>query len=222
MSLRENLEKIQNRIQTACFVAGRHPEEITLIGASKGVPADDINEAIGLGVLNMGENYLQEFLAKVPHISNAAVWHYIGKLQSNKTRKVSESFRWIHSVDRIDLARRLAGCANHLLVEVNIGEEPNKSGIFPKDLAKFVETLYNLPGIEIRGLMTMGPVNLNPEEMRPYFQAMRRLLDELKIAGADVLSMGMSSDFEVAIQEGASHIRVGTALFGARKSKDGD
>lgn len=222
MSLEARLHAIRQRIEEACTATGRSPTQISLIAASKGATGEQISEAHRLGITDFGENYLQEFEGKIGDCPSGLNWHFIGRVQSNKARKIGKSFDWVQTIDDIDKAKRLIRPGLSLLVEVNIAKEPQKAGIFPENLAKFVETLYNLPGVSFRGLMTMGPANRNQAEMRPYFQAMRELLQGLGIREADVLSMGMSSDFEVAIQEGASHIRIGSALFGPRKSKDGD
>ena len=222
MSLASRWDKIKFRIEQTCTEVGRKPEEICIVAASKGVPAENIVEAYELGVRHFGENYLQEFERKKPQCPSGATWHFIGRIQSNKAKRIGAAFDWVQTIDNLEQVKRLAKTGINILVEVNIAREPQKAGIFPENLAKFVENLYNLTGVSFRGLMTMGPANRNPAEMRPYFQAMRKLQQGLGIREADVLSMGMSSDFEVAIQEGASHIRIGSALFGPRKSKDGD
>jgi pyridoxal phosphate enzyme (YggS family) len=180
-------------------------------------------ELADLGVLHFGENYLQECRPKREECKSGLVWHFIGRIQSNKARQIGREFDWVHTIDSeraAELVSRGAeesGSEKDVLIEVNIAGEPTKGGVKPEDVANLAQLVYYAPGVRFRGLMTMGPANRNAEELRPYFQAMRRLLEGLSIEGADCLSMGMSHDFDVAIQEGATHVRVGTALFGRRK-----
>lgn len=219
--LSHRFEQVLSRIRIACQQAGRRETEVTLIAASKGQPPSALLDLWSLGHRDFGENYLQEALPKVKALPDAC-WHYLGRLQSNKVAKIAASFQWIHTISTKRQADLLATrCVSHVreaeaLIEVNIAREPQKSGCLPEEVADLAAFVYNVPGLRFRGLMTMGPVNPNAEEARPYFRAMRGLLDGLNISGADCLSMGMSNDFDVAIQEGATHVRVGSALFGMR------
>jgi pyridoxal phosphate enzyme (YggS family) len=224
MSIASNFRILQERIERACIAAGRDPSEVTLIAATKSVSSESILEAAELGIRHFGENYLQEAVRKRPYCPVAATWHFIGRIQGNKARRIGEEFTWIHTVDSADKAAKVGAGASQtgrkaeVLIEVNIAREPQKAGILPDQVANLAELVYHLPGVRLRGLMTMGPANRNAEELRPYFQAMRRLLEGLSIESADCLSMGMSHDLDVAIQEGATHVRVGTALFGRRET----
>lgn len=193
--------------------------DVTIIAATKGFSAEDVAVAFEAGIRHFGENYVQEALAKQPNCPPDIVWHYIGNLQSNKVKKVASHFDWVHTLDNEDKAERLSAWVDspiNVLIEVNIASEPQKGGIFPENLAEIVENVYYLPKLRLRGLMTMGPLNLNPESVRPYFAKMRRLKDEMRVQGTGCLSMGMTSDYEVAIEEGATHVRIGTGIFGTR------
>lgn len=215
MSFRERLAEIEDRINSACHAAGRRREEVTLVAVSKTFPCESIRKAYEAGLRVFGESKLQEAVPKVEALPKDIDWHFVGKLQSNKARKAAELFRVIHSIESESQLKELAkGNAEvDVLIEVNIAREPQKSGILPAHLDRFIETVLQCPRVQLKGLMTIGPALQNAEEMRPYFRALRQLGEE---AGTEWLSMGMSSDFDVAIQEGATHIRVGTALFGER------
>jgi pyridoxal phosphate enzyme (YggS family) len=213
--------ELRQRVAASCASSGRPEGAVTIIAACKGFGSSHISAARDCGIIDFGENYLQEALSKRPDCPPNLVWHYIGRLQSNKLRRIVGHFDWVHTLDRAEHVEAFAGAAVNALIEVNIAEEPQKAGVLPGELAKFVENVYHLPGVRFRGLMTMGPANRNPEDTRPYFIKMRRLLEGLGIREADCLSMGMSSDFEVAIQEGATHIRIGSGVFGPRPTKDG-
>lgn len=215
MTFRERLAEIEARISSACLAAGRRRDEVTLVAVSKAFPVESIEEAYEAGLRIFGESKLQEALPKIGALPKDIEWHFVGKLQSNKARKAADLFKVIHSIESETQLRELAkGNAEvDVLIEVNIAEEPQKSGILPGDLDRFVETVLQCPRVRLKGLMTIGPALLNAEEMRPYFRTLHQLGEE---AGTEWLSMGMSSDFDVAIQEGATHIRVGSALFGER------
>jgi len=230
-SVRENLQRIQERIAQAAARAGRRAEQITLIGVSKTHPADAIREAYEAGIRHFGENRIQEWEGKRAGTEGlAATWHLIGHLQSNKTARAARLFHSVDSVDdfviaqRLDRARLEAGITGKLrvLIEVRIAPEETKSGVEISELSTLAERLGDLPRLELGGLMCIPPFLGEAERVRPYFQRLRKLRDELtgKI-GSDlpVLSMGMSHDFDVAIEEGATEVRVGTALFGAREVK---
>jgi pyridoxal phosphate enzyme (YggS family) len=229
--VRENLLQIQERIAGAAARAGRGAEEITLIAVSKTHPASAIYEAYKAGVRDFGENRVQEWEGKRAGTEGlAANWHLIGHLQSNKTARAARLFHSIDSVDdfaiaqRLDRARAEAGITGRLrvLIEVHVAPEETKSGVEINDLSALAESFAELPRLHLAGLMCIPPFLEDAERVRPYFRRLRELRDELTVKlGIDlpVLSMGMSHDFEVAIEEGATEVRLGTALFGAREVK---
>ena len=222
-----NIDSIKQRIAAVAKRAGRDPLSIKLMAVTKTVEPERIGKAIDAGLTMLGENYVQEAKDKIAIIGDAAQWHMIGHLQTNKAKYAVKLFNFVHSVDRLELARELdkrAGQINrklNVLIEVNSGEE-SKSGIEKTQALELVRQVARLPNIAIRGLMTMAPYSDDPENSRPYFKALRELRDEIKhedIAGISMeeLSMGMTDDFEVAIEEGATIIRVGRAIFGTRQ-----
>jgi pyridoxal phosphate enzyme (YggS family) len=227
-SVRENLLRIQERIASAAARAGRRAEEITLIGVSKTHAASAIREAYEAGVRHFGENRVQEWEGKCAGTEGlAATWHLIGHLQSNKAARAARLFHCVDSVNDIALARRLdrarveAGIIGRLrvLIEVRVAPEETKSGVEITELPALTEKITGLPGLELAGLMCIPPFLEQAERVRPYFQRLRELRETLtKRLGfaLPVLSMGMSHDFEAAVEEGATEVRVGTALFGAR------
>lgn len=218
--MKTRLLAIRERIERACESAGRDPSEVTLIAVSKGFPADAVREAFDLGCRDFGENRLQEALGKFealpPELVGASTWHFIGTLQSRKVPLATERFDVIHTLDRASQLAQLAKVPQAVtaLVEVNIAREPQKGGVLPEDLPAFVHCFDELPQVRLAGLMTMGPAAASAEDMRPFFALLRHLGKQCRIG--PWLSMGMSDDFDVAIQEGATHVRVGTALFGSR------
>jgi PLP dependent protein len=224
----ENVARIKERVQAACFRAGRERSEVSLVGVTKMVPVDRIREGIEAGVRILGENYVQEAVKKMPALSDLQVsWHFIGHLQSNKARVALESFDCIQTLDREGLARELNRQAHRLgrkisvLIQVNTGYEESKSGLSPENLSSFFELISPLDGLEVRGLMGLPPYFDDPEEVRPHFRNLREMFDRLRDRTPSPeqlseLSMGMSHDFEVAIEEGATMVRIGTALFGTR------
>ena len=228
LSIRENFLRIQERIAAAANRVGRRPEEITLIGVSKTHPAIAIQEAFQAGVRHFGENRVQEWEIKRVGTNNlAATWHLIGHLQSNKAAKAAKLFHNIDSMDDLALAQKLdrartgAGYPAKLrvLIEVRVAQEETKSGAQIAALPGLAEGIVVLPQLELTGLMCIPPYLLDAEQVRPYFRRLRELRDELHTQlglSLPVLSMGMSHDFEVAIEEGATEVRVGTALFGDR------
>jgi len=230
-SVRENLLRIQERIASAAARARRRAEEITLIAVSKTHPASAIREAYEAGVRHFGENRVQEWEGKRAGTEGlAATWHLIGHLQSNKTARAAKLFHSIDSVDdfaiaqRLDRARAEAGITGKLrvLIEVRVAPEETKSGLEIDELPKLAESFGDLPRLELGGLMCIPPFLEKAEQVRPHFKCLRELRDELEKKlglGLPVLSMGMSHDFEVAIEEGATEVRVGTALFGIRDIK---
>jgi PLP dependent protein len=229
--LRENLVKVQERIDAGARRAGRRGEEVTLIGVSKTHPPEMIREAFEAGIRHFGENRVQEWEGKRGVLQDlAATWHLIGHLQSNKATRAAAMFHCVDSVDDLALAQRLdkarhdAGAPERMrvLIEVHVADEATKSGVSESELAALVDKIRMLPRLELAGLMCIPPFSEDAEQARPYFRRLRELRDaSAKQLGRElaVLSMGMSHDFEVAIEEGATEIRIGTALFGARNVK---
>ena len=227
----ENLHTICQRIENACARADRHAKSVLLIGAAKTVDAQTLGKYLRAGLRAIGENYVQEGVSKIEILGqNAAQWHCIGALQSNKAREVVRHFDWVHSVDRIKIARALqreaenAQCELNVLLQVNVGGETSKAGCTPHELGALFELCGELSNLRVRGLMCLPPPRDDVELKRADFRQLRELRDDLRarFAAASTcseLSMGMSNDFEIAIEEGATMIRVGTALFGARKWK---
>jgi pyridoxal phosphate enzyme (YggS family) len=223
------LQAIRRRIADAARRAGRQPEQVRLIAVSKTQSVAAIQSLVGLGVHDFGESQVREGLQKIEHFRDAALnWHFVGHLQSNKTRHMAGWFQWVHSVDSARLARRLAQplpagqTPLRLLLQVNVAQDPAKHGLLPHEVYPTVEDLLQeqLPGIEFRGLMTIGFLGANEYQTRASFAALRDLLEGCRQRfgdGFSELSMGMSDDFEVAVEEGATMVRVGTALFGGRQ-----
>jgi pyridoxal phosphate enzyme (YggS family) len=216
--LRQKLEMVRSRIANAAAKAGRDPSAITLIAVTKVFPASAIRDAYAIGLRDFGENYVQEFEGKAPDVSDLteARFHLIGHLQSNKARKAAELFHTIQTVDSAKLARRLheAGKALDVMLEVKLSEEENKSGAAPEELPSLIDAVRACSNLRLLGLMTMPPWSDDPEPSRPYFRRLRELAEQQRLSA---LSMGMSHDLETAIEEGATHVRVGTALFGKRR-----
>jgi len=223
--VRDNLLRVLERMEKAALRAGRRPEEVRLVGAIKGVDVDRIAEAVESGLEIVGENYVQEALRKREVLGDRVRWHMIGHLQRNKARHAVGLFEMIHSVDSLKLAQELQkraakeGREVGVLLQVNLSGEETKSGVAPEGVQELAEAISEMPNLRLKGLMTMPPYFEDPDGARPYFQALRRLRDELQRRGLPVeeLSMGMSADFEVAIEEGATLVRVGTAIFGQRR-----
>ncbi len=228
MSLADNLAAIQQRICAACARARRDAQSVLLLAVSKTCPADSISEAVKSGQIFFGESKVQEAKAKIPLSPGKARWHFIGHLQSNKTREAVELFEMIQSVDSLNLAREISKRCEQaakpmpILLEVNVAGESSKFGYPPEKLLAELKELNSLPRIIVQGLMTIPPYATDAEKSRPFFRRLRELkLQCEEILGAPLphLSMGMSGDFEIAIEEGATIVRVGTALFGPRKSR---
>jgi pyridoxal phosphate enzyme (YggS family) len=225
--IRRNLNAVRERMARAAERSGRRPADVLLVAVSKTVPVERLRAAVAAGVSALGENRVQEAVDKVAALGRPVPWHLIGHLQTNKVRDALACFDVIQSVDRPAVAEALSSRAARdgrrvdALVQVNVGEEPQKGGFRPADLRAALESLAALPGLRLRGLMTIPPIPRDPEESRPYYREMRKLLDVAAGWGLGVelreLSMGMSGDFEVAIEEGATIVRVGTAIFGARE-----
>jgi PLP dependent protein len=218
--LSERLAAVEERIQRVVARCGRRRDEITLVAVTKIFPASAIREAWELGLRDFGENYVQEFESKAPDVRtlDGARFHLIGHLQSNKARRATELFDVVQTVDTAKLARRLneAGKPLETFIEVKLSPEEAKAGAAPEELAELVTAMRECPNLRLRGLMTMPPWSDDPEPSRPYFRRLRELGLQ---HGLTALSMGMSHDFEAAIEEGATHIRVGTALFGKRRNQ---
>ncbi|MRR06505.1 MAG: YggS family pyridoxal phosphate-dependent enzyme [Deltaproteobacteria bacterium] len=227
MSIAGNLIQIKERIRTAALRSGRNPDSVKLVAVSKTQPADAVKAALDAGQQLFGENYVQEFLDKAQQLPTSVEWHFIGSLQSNKVKYLAGLTTLIHSVDRLSLARELdrqwqkTGKPCDILLQVNISGEESKSGTTSENLLQLAQEVALLPHLRIRGLMTMPPFFDEPERVRPYFRELKRLAELLaseQIPGVTMeeLSMGMSGDFEVAIEEGATLVRVGSAIFGER------
>lgn len=225
--MKANLERVKSLIRSAAFRAGRREEEIAVIGATKNVSPDTIRSALAAGLTRFGENYLQEAREKQEALpASPAEWHFIGHLQRRKAREVVQRFALIHSLDRPELADEINRRAGELetrarvLIEVNLAGEASKSGSPQDRVESLVTHCAALPRLSLEGLMTMPPFDPDPEMSRPYFRLLRNLRDELARSlnfPLPELSMGMSTDFEVAVEEGATMVRIGTALFGPRK-----
>jgi PLP dependent protein len=232
VNLAENLENIQQRIRLACERAGRDPASVTLLAVAKSQPPEAVAAAAQLGLNLFGENKMQEARAKIPLCPGRLRWHFIGHLQSNKCRDAVELFEMIQSVDSLPLAMEIAKRAGQagktmpILLEVNMAGETSKFGYAPEKLLAELESINALPKIEIHGLMAVPPWSSEPGKSRPHFQRLREIKERCEqILGAPLphLSMGMSGDFEVAIEEGATMVRIGTALFGPRsRAKTGE
>jgi len=218
--LKQSLEAVEERIQIACQRSGRKRSDITLVAVTKVFPASAIREAYELGLRNFGENYFQEFAGKRPELSalTEARFHLIGHLQSNKTNIAGDLFDVIQTIDTPKLARRLNALDRpiEVMIEAKLSEEQSKEGADPSDIPALIAALADCPNLQLTGLMTMPPWTDDAEPSRPYFTKLRVLAEGF---GLKNLSMGMSHDFEVAIEEGATHIRVGTALFGKRRKQ---
>lgn len=221
-TIAENLAAVRARIEAAAARAGRNAAGVQLIAVSKTIPPEIMSEAVAEGVTTFGESRVQEAKAKIPQLPGKLQWHLIGHLQTNKAREAVELFQMIHSVDSIRLARELDKCAGQpsltvpVLLECNVSGESTKFGFKPDEVMEMLAELNALRRLEIRGLMTMAPFFEDPQEARPTFSALRELRDQLQQRHGiplPALSMGMTNDFEVAIEEGATMVRVGTAIF---------
>ena len=225
----KRLQSVKERIENAARACGRDPETIRLVAVGKTIPTDRVKQAIQAGVTILGENYVQEARAKFNDLATYPVsWHFIGHLQSNKAKYAVRLFDLIHSVDKLKLAREIDKQAKkidkiqEILIQVNISEEASKSGVDVEDADNLLKDISLLENLSVKGLMTMPPYYNEPEKVRPYFSALRGLRDhleqqELFNVTLSELSMGMTGDFEVAIQEGTTLVRIGTAIFGKRE-----
>lgn len=217
--IKTNLEAVQNRIVDACQRAGRSFNEVTLVAVTKTIDPLRIENVFNLGISHFGENRVQEAEKKIralSHLQNRPIWHMIGHLQSNKVKPASELFNIIQSVDSLELAGHINRSTIHkksILLQVNVAGEATKSGFSPSEIEHAVHSISGLTMLEIEGLMTIAPQVENPEEVRPVFRKLRELRDYLHL---EHLSMGMTDDFEVAIEEGSTMVRIGRAIFGER------
>ena len=226
MNLAENLREVKDRIALAAQKAGRKPEQVRLVAVSKIKPAEAVRQALAAGQVIFGENYVQEAKDKVPEVGQGPIWHFIGHLQSNKAKIAVELFHAVQTVDRLKLAKALGrhaadmGKELEVLIQVNLGGEVQKSGCIEEQAPELAQAVAQIPGLKLKGLMTMPPFFDDPERARPIFAGLRNLAESLERdlpeGAMDELSMGMSGDFEAAIAEGATLVRVGTAIFGAR------
>jgi hypothetical protein len=215
----ENLARVRERLARAAERAGRRPDDVLLIGVSKTVDVERIRAAVAAGVPALGENRVQEAKAKIAELGRPVPWHLIGHLQTNKVKDALELFDVIHSLDRLELAREFErraaarGQVVETLLQVNLAAEPSKGGVGPEAVGESLDAIGKLPHLRVRGLMTIPPEVERPEDARSWFRRLRELAER---HGLRDLSMGMSGDFEVAIEEGATMVRVGTAIFGPR------
>jgi PLP dependent protein len=225
MTLINRYEEIMGRIQRACEKGGRSAEEVLLIGVTKTHPPETVEEALRLGIINLGENKVQEALAKKNIVGERGIWHLIGHLQSNKVKAAVQIFDRIDSVDSLALAQEISkrcemiGKTMPILLEINVSGEGSKFGVKPEQAQHLIEEVNRLTSLELRGLMTMAPLMEDSSKTRPYFSKLRELRDQIQQqTGLPLpeLSMGMSQDFEVAIEEGSTMVRLGTILFGTR------
>ncbi len=225
-SIAPSLQAVNARIARVAQSVGRQPDEITLLAASKTNPAERVREAWLAGQTIFGENYLQEALVKISALADLPIeWHFIGPIQSNKTKRIAENFAWVHSVDREKIADRLSKDRSESLpplqvcLQVNVSGEDNKSGVAPEGVANLAAHIVRLPRLKLRGLMAVPELTTATALQRDQFHMLRELFDQLMRDGyeLDTLSMGMSEDMDIAIAEGATMVRVGTAIFGPRR-----
>jgi len=224
-NLPENIQRVQERVMRAASGTGRTVDSVTLLAVSKGQPAEAIRAAASLGLREFGENYAQDALAKVDMLRDLdLVWHFIGQLQTNKTRPIAAAFSWVHSIDRLRIAERLSAqrpyhtAPLNVCLQVNIAGEATKAGVAPHEVPALAAAVAELPRLKLRGLMCVPPAEADRDRQLHWFGQVRELFDSLNAAGAglDTLSMGMSDDLEAAIASGATIVRIGTAIFGPR------
>lgn len=222
--IKQRYQKVVADIAAAARRSGRNPDEILLLGASKQQPAAAIRALAGLGLRDFGENYVQDALDKQTELEDLTLtWHFIGRIQSNKTREIARHFHWVHGVDRVKIARRLSEQRDapeplNICLQVNVDHEPGKGGMQPGELAEAAEAVSGLPNIQLRGLMAIPRPEADPDRQRAAFRRVRELFEQLRSRdpALDTLSMGMTADLAAAIAEGATIVRIGTALFGQR------
>ena len=226
-TIAHNIKSIRDQIKKTAQKYARQPDSVQLLAVSKTRPIEDIQAAFAENQHHFGENYLQDALSKIDSISESSIeWHFIGPIQSNKTRQIAENFNWVHTIDRFKIAQRLSDQRSpaqkplNLCIQVNVSGESSKSGIHIEDTLTLAKDISLLPNIQLRGLMTIPAASNDFELQRQPFRLLRELKDEIQSQGIelDTLSMGMSNDMEAAIAEGSTIVRIGTAIFGARKS----
>ena len=224
-NLPERIAAVQERVARAAAGAGRSAQSVTLLAVGKAQPMEWLAAAAGCGLQHFGESYLQEALAKIAALrERELIWHFVGRVQANKTRAIAQAFAWVHTLDRLRIAERLAAQRPfhapplNVCLQVNLADEHTKGGVTPAELPALAAAVAGLPRLSLRGLMCIPPQETEPARQRAWFARLRELLDGLNAAGArlDTLSMGMSGDFEAAIAEGSTIVRLGTALFGPR------
>ena len=228
--IKENIKKVKDIIAETCIKCNRKTEDITVVAVSKTFDTAKIIEAYENGLKNFGENYVQEFLKKHEELSNKKdiKWHFIGHLQTNKIKHIYDKVHLLHTLDSIKLAEKLNNTLKknnkvlNALIQINIGEDPNKYGINKEEITKFLDKVSSFKNLKIKGLMTITPFFDNPEKVRPFYREMKKIFDKVFNYSADnieikELSMGMTNDFHIAIEEGATIIRIGTAIFGKRE-----
>ncbi len=226
--IKENWDRLWERIDQVCHHSGRHPEEIKVVAVAKTIPLELVKEAVDCGITEIGENRVQEAKSKFEAIGDRAHWHLVGHLQTNKVKAALEMFDLIHSLDSMKLANEISSRAQSMnkearvLMQVNTSAEESKFGLEPERVLGFAEQVAALPNLKVLGLMTIGPFTEEENLIRRSFRELRRLFQELKEASIpnidmEILSMGMSADYEVALQEGANMLRIGTSIFGPRK-----
>lgn len=224
MSIKENLPLIKKNIEEACVRCGRNPDDVKILAVTKTVDADTINEAISLGINNIGENRVQELLSKYDKVDKSAVWHIIGNLQKNKVKYIADKVSMIHSVESRELAEEInKQCKKtdkvmDILVEVNVSGEESKSGISPSEVLDFITDIHELPNIRVRGLMTMAPFSADNDELHQIFSTLYKisvdiLTKKLDNVTMEYLSMGMSNDYIIAVEENSTMVRLGRGLF---------
>jgi len=220
-----NLQAVRERVAEAARASGRSPDEVRIVAVSKTFPAESVSEAASAGQHSFGENYVQEGVAKIATLSDSSLdWHFIGPLQSNKTRPVATNFSWVHAIEREKIARRLSEQRDahlpplNVCLQVNVSGEASKSGVEPDEVEALADAVAGLPGLRLRGLMCIPEPSSDSDLLRRRFACLRELGERLDANGhgVDTLSMGMSDDFETAIREGSTLVRVGSAIFGAR------
>ncbi len=225
--LTENLKNVQNHIEAACRRVGRDPGEVTLVAVSKTKPLEMIEELIPAGQLDFGENYVQELCSKDEQVSRPVNWHMIGHLQRNKVKYIVDKVKLIHSVDSLSLAEQIEkeaakrSLTADILIQVNVAMEETKFGLGMKEVTDLLEKISLLPHVHVCGLMTSAPYVADPEENRCYFQKLHKLFVDIRAKNIDnidmkILSMGMTNDYEIAVEEGSTMVRVGTGIFGER------
>ncbi len=230
--IEKNLETVRRNIAAACERSGRSPDDVLLLGVTKTIDCDRISRLVELGVNSLGENKVQELMSKIDKLPASVDWHLIGSLQTNKVKYIIGKVSLVHSVDSLKLAAEIskrslkAGVVTDILIEVNAAEEESKHGFGVSEVYDAVEAMRELEGIKVRGLMTIAPYDENGQNNRPYFRKMRELFIDIKAKNGDnidmtFLSMGMTNDYETAIEEGANIVRIGTGIFGERNYNTG-